>query len=815
MKKENLPIVITVLVVVYLFIVLVMLNVVGATSSEYSSVDGITAINDSVKNPFNLELIAKSFSYPDKLGQSLLIITFLYITSIGLFIYYDRLHKYGNLGTAKFETNVAKYTKEHSIQKPKEDKTDADFNIILGKGLKQGLIEGDNVNVLIIGGAGSGKSFGVIKPNILQMSTSYVVTDPSGEIFRALGKGLMEHGYTVKVFSTSDMEHSHVYNPFDYVYDEEGFVDETKVLSMVDMFQKNAADLKGKGGGDPFWDKSAKALLLACSMYLIEFCNEKDRNFYSLLKLVQAGKTNEDAGSSSQTALDSMFDAARKKDPTKHCFSSYDTFKLAPAKTANSILISAAVDLNFFNQTKVRNMTTTAYKVGKRNGKGQILSFVKEDGKLVRTDENIDLRTLGDEKTALFVNIPQANPTFNFLVSMMYSQLFETLYGRAEKLCPLKWMINDKLGHPVVSMLNSKEDAEKVKELYINAKVEPDYADENHEKISGWFIKNPDADKKYSLSGYPAGYLRKVYSEEVGKQIIKDVKENSSIEKGKGRLPWHLQCLLDEFANIGEIPAFPEKLATSRKYEISAMVVLQSKSQLENKYDKLHKDIMSNCTYTIFLGSDDIETCKYISERLGDTTTVVHTRGTGQGKGGGSNSSQKRALLDPAEISKIPKTESIVLANKTAFKIPKYNCATHPNFKYSGDNRKLKGYALNISEFVYCSEKSIEDNRSAPGTEKEAKNKTESKTPTGQKTYARHDMKNPDNVKNFFKMDRKETPAQKAYRVNRNAELEAKQETKLNDKGKPVPKTITQEINDEEFEMDIAEMGFPTNTEKK
>ena len=835
MKEQDKQFLIMVLMMIGVIIAVLSFNVCGIMySSSYTQIGIQEAISKALADPLNMKAYSTAFAHMDyttgKAGSVILV----YALAASYFYMQEVRNHYGNLGTAKFEENTAKYTNENAFKKDKKDKTDSDANLILGKGLKCGLKEGDNVNVLIIGGAGSGKSFGVIKPNILQMSTTYVVTDPSGEIFRALGKGLMEHGYNVKVFSTSDMEHSHVYNPFDYVYDEEGIVDETKVLSMVSMFQKNAADLKGKGGGDPFWDKSAKALLLACSMYLIEFCDERERNFYSMLKLVQAGKTNEDAGSSSQTALDIMFENARKKDPTKHCFSSYDTFKLAPAKTANSILISAAVDLNFFNQTKVRNMTTTAYKVKQRNEQGKIISFVKENGQLVRTEENIDLRKLGDEKTALFVNIPQADGTFNFLVSMMYSQLFDTLYGRAEKLCPRKWMIKDKLGNPIISMIDSEDDANKFKELYLNATVEADYDEDDKENITGWFIKNKDADKKFSMPGYPVGYLKKVYSEEVGKSVINDVKDNSYIEKGKGRLPWHVQCLLDEFANIGEIPEFPQKLATSRKYEISAMVVLQSKAQLENKYDKLAGDIMSNCDFTVFLGSGDPDTCKYISERLGDKTEVIKTSAAvGNKKGQASTSTQKRALLDPAEVSKIKKNESIVFARKQVFRIKKFNCATHLNFKYSGDNRgkkifwlwkllpwvkeeKVKNYNLNISEFVTCSEKSVEDSRTAPAETQAKKNQVNNRTATGNRSYKRNDVKTASDVKGFI--SGAASSSNQGYRNKANKQLAAEKETKVTSDGKSAEKTA-QEIDADEIEMhteDIMsnltgkDLGIPT-----
>lgn len=606
-------------------------------------------------------------------------------------------------GSAKFNTEYKRFQKNFAINDKNGKPTEQ--NMILAKDLYFGLKEGDNVNVAVIGSAGSGKSFGVIKPNLLQMNTSFVITDPSGEIFRAEAKLLLENGYNVKIFSTSSMANSNVYNPFDYVYDEDGNVDETRVTSMVSMFMANADDLKKNGKGDPFWDKSSKALLIACAMLLLDFYPPETHNMYHMLKLVQKGKVSE-SKSDDTTELGRIFEAARKKNPDSHCFSSYDTFTLAPARTANSILISAAVDLNMFNQTKVRNMTSTAYQVKVKNLEGKIMAYAQDDkGRLIRTDQNIDIRTVGDEKTAIFVNIPQADGTFNFLVSMMYSQLFESLYGRAEKICPKKWMILGKDKMPLITMLDSEEDAKKVANLYANAKV----IEEKEQNLPVYYIYNPDG-TEYTHPGYNDGYLKKVYSTEIAQKYIDACKE-PSIMRGKGRLPWHVQCLLDEFANIGQIPEFPEKLATMRKYEISCFIVLQSRAQLENRYDKDWTGIMSNCDTTIFLGTSDYDTCKYISERLGTQTVRVVTRGSsnsGKGKSGSKNESfQKRELMTPDEVSRIKKDECIVLSKNggNPFFAKKFKASDHKNWKKTGDVDPTM--RIEPTEYTECEEKSM------------------------------------------------------------------------------------------------------------
>lgn len=651
-------------------------------------------------------------------------------------------------GSSDWNTDYKGFKEKFAYMDKKKNPTN--MNMILGKGLYLGLKPGRNVNVVIMGSAGSGKSFGVIKPNLLQMNTSFVVTDPSGEIFRSEAKLLMENGYNVKIFSTSNMANSNVYNPFDYVYDEEGNVDETRVTSMVSMFMANASEMQNAGKGDPFWDKSSKALLTACAMLLLDFFPPETHNMYHMLKLVQKGKTSE-SNSEAQTELGKIFEDARKKNPESHCFSSYDTFTLAPARTANSILISAAVDLNMFNQTKVRNMTTTAYQVKARNLEGKVLSYRKDaNGELIRTDENIDVRTVGDEKTAIFINIPQADGTFNFLVSMMYSQLFESLYGRAEKICPKKWMIMGTDGFPLITMLDSEEDAKQAAEVYANATIQ-------HEKENGrdvYYLVNPHAGEKFTNPAYNEGYIKKLYAKDVAQKYIDSCKK-PKIERGKARLPWHVQCLLDEFSNIGAIPEFPQKLATMRKYEISCMIVLQSLSQLKNRYDKLWPDILSNCDSTIFLGTSDPDTCEYISKRLGPKTVRVVTHGSsnsGKGKSGSSNESyQKRELMTPDEVSRIPGDKSIVLVNGggNPFFVKKYKALDHPNWNKSGDvDPEMQ---IEPTEYVICKEKALSKNQETQSLKIDVTTALSGKKPDGKAAVATKPVNSAKDLNNIGK----------------------------------------------------------------
>lgn len=664
------------------------------------------ALNHMTTNPFSLK---GAFDNPAYAFKVLGIVTVIFLL-VALYVWSENQSKEHEnsktaKGSAEFNTDFKGFKQKYTKKKATASTEEPDPNIILGKDIYYGLERGRNTNVMIIGSAGSGKSFGVIKPNIMQMNTSLVCTDPSGEMFMAEAKLLLEHGYKVKIFSTSDMLHSNCYNPFDYVYGEDGAIEETRVSTMVNMFLQNATDLQNNRG-DKFWDQASKAILNACAMLLLEFYPRERQNMYEMLRLIQKGKVSE-KDSDNQTELDKIFSRCRKHNPDAHCFSSYDTFKLAPARTANSILISAGVDLNMFNQTKVRNMTTTSYAVKSRNTDGRIRQFHHDrNGELIWTDENIDLRTIGDEKTCLFINIPQADSTYNFLVSMMYSQLFECLYGRAEKICPNKWMVVNSYGQSILSMIDSKEDAQKLISFYREAEIIE--KEENSKQV--FYIYNREAEKRLCLPGFGRGRLKKVYSRESG-QMFLDQFKNCRIVHGAKVLPVHVQCLLDEFSNIGAIPEFPQKLATMRKYEISCMIVLQSLSQLKNRYDKLWADVLSNCDCTIFLGTTDPETCKYISQdRLGKRTIRILNRSKGS-SGRGKNSSASynldaRDLMTPDEVSRLDKnTALIMVSGEKPFKVKKYKASDHPNWKLTGDVDPDE--MMEPSELVVCREKRL------------------------------------------------------------------------------------------------------------
>ena len=437
-----------------------------------------------------------------------------------------------------------------------------------------------NNNFLILGGAGTGKSRFVIKPNLLQENCSYVVTDPSGEIIVSCGKVLSDHGYKIKIFNLSNMGHSNTYNPFNYIRDEAG------VLMVIDCLIKNTTGKNEKG--DQFFTNSEKLLYSACIFYLIDFeTDESRKNFSSVMDMINMSQVDEN-NPSSKSELDLMFEQI---DQTSLAAKYYKAFKQAAGKTLKSIIISCVVRLQSFMTPQVTRLTGS---------------------------DNINLASIGDEKTILFIITPQADRTFAFLASMLYSQLFETLYHKGE---------------------------------------------------------------------------------------------TQKLKTGSERLTYHVRCLMDEFANIGEIPEFPSKLSTMRKYNISATIVLQDNSQLQSMYKDEWRTIMANCDSTIFLGNAEPDTLKYFCEKLGNETVTAQSRGRSYGSKSGSSQNYqqvKRETLTAEEIGRFPNDECLVfLRGERPARDKKFKYETHKNYDLTGDAHSENNYAYD-SMLIY-------DNQSLKG----------------------------------------------------------------------------------------------------
>lgn len=440
-----------------------------------------------------------------------------------------------------------------------------------------------NNNILIVGGAGTGKSRFFIKPNVLQMNASYVITDPSGEMIFSLGKTLKDHGYKIKIFNISDMSHSNCYNPLSYIRDEAG------VNMLIQCLITNTT--QGEGGGDnQFFVDAEKLLYSACIFYLLDFCyDDTKKNFAGVMNMINASSVNEQ-DPNAKSPLDMLFD---KLPQNSLAWKFYKAFKQAAGKTLKSIIISCVTRLQPFMTPQVVNLT-------------------KRD--------DLELGKIGDEKTALFIITPQADRTYSFLASMLYSQLFETLYHIGEQ-----------------------------------------------QKANG--------------------------------------------ESEQLHVP--VRCMMDEFANIGEVPEFPSKLATMRKYNISAAIVLQDISQIEAMYKDNWKTLVGNCSTIIFLGTQEPNTLKYFSELLGKRTVLNKSKtfSTG-GKGGGNPNGTftSREVMTPDELGRMSSKECIVYTqNMRPVKDLKYKYETHPYYSQTADANNDYGFQYN--------KLSVYDNTRASGVE--------------------------------------------------------------------------------------------------
>ncbi len=413
-----------------------------------------------------------------------------------------------------------------------------------------------NKNVLVVGGSGSGKTRFWLKPNLLQCHSSYVITDPKGSIVVECGNALLKNGYKLKILNTINFKKSMHYNPFAYVHSEKD------ILKLVTTLMTNT---KGEGsGGDPFWEKSERLLLTALIAYLHYEAPVEEQNFATLLEMLNTMQVLED-DEEYQNPVDLLFEELAKKKPNSFAGRQYKLYKLAAGKTAKSILISCGARLAPFDIQELRDLTMY---------------------------DELALDTLGDKKTALFLIMSDTDSTFNFLISMVYTQLFNLLCDKADD----------------------------------------------------------------------------VYG---------------------GKLPIHVRCLIDECANIGQIPNLEKLVATIRSREISACLVLQARSQLKAIYKDNADTIVGNMDSQIFLGGSEPTTLKDLSEMLGketiDSFNTSDTRGNSPSYG---TSFQKlgHELLSRDEIAVLDGGKCILqLRGVRPFLSDKYDLTQHPNYKLTSD----------------------------------------------------------------------------------------------------------------------------------
>ena len=434
-----------------------------------------------------------------------------------------------------------------------------------------------NKNVLVVGGSGSGKTRFWLKPNLLQCHSSYVVTDPKGSIVVECGNALLKNGYKVRILNTINFKKSMHYNPFAYVHSEKD------ILKLVTTLMTNT---KGEGsGGDPFWEKSERLLLTALIAYLHYEAPVEEQNFATLLEMLNTMQVLED-DEEYQNPVDLLFEELAKKKPNSFAGRQYKLYKLAAGKTAKSILISCGARLAPFDIQELRDLTMY---------------------------DELQLDTLGDKKTALFLIMSDTDSTFNFLISMVYTQLFNLLCDKADD----------------------------------------------------------------------------VYG---------------------GKLPIHVRCLIDECANIGQIPNLEKLVATIRSREISACLVLQARSQLKAIYKDNADTIIGNMDSQIFLGGSEPTTLKDLSEMLGketiDAFNTSDTRGNSPSYG---TTFQKMGheLLSRDELAVLDGGKCILqLRGVRPFLSDKYDLTQHPNYKLTSDYDPKNTFDiekyLNRKEKIVC-----------------------------------------------------------------------------------------------------------------
>ena len=403
-KKSNKPFYIGAGIVGYIFILLLS-GQMGKYEARHHTADFGKVLSHGFSNlfsnPFDIfPLSASAFKY---IGLLTIVVAFIVMA-----LYVNQQKNHVDMpgkesGSAKWYSDMDKYNKKYTDPKGTKDHNGPN-NMILSNDVFLNMDTKKtrfNNNVLVIGGSGSGKSRFFVKPNILQANCNYVVTDPAGEMLASMGTFLENQGYEIRVFNLVEMDKSHCYNPFKYIRKDED------VLTMIDCLIVNTTPPNTKGG-DQFWVKSETALLQALCFYLIEKCVPEEQNFGSVMELLRLAEVDEN-NPDKQSPLDVMFSKLKAENPSSMAVKSYDIFKMGAGKTLKSILISCGVRLQVFNLQAVANLTNV---------------------------DTIDLASIGtgDGKKALFVITPQASETYNFLVSMLYSQLFETLYFEGNKL---------------------------------------------------------------------------------------------------------------------------------------------------------------------------------------------------------------------------------------------------------------------------------------------------------------------------------------------------------------------------------------------
>ena len=512
-------------------------------------------LSQILRQPFSLH-------YTVYTGKCFLILSFAYIT--GICIYYAQQKNYRR----GVEHGSAKWGDVHQICRKYRDK-DYVQNLLLTQNFRMSLDcykHKRNLNVLVVGGSGAGKSRTYAIPNIMQCclsqgesvrGCSMVITDPKAELLRKTGGLLERMGYEVRVFDLINPDTSFCYNPFCYVHDDKD------VLKLINNLIRNTTP-KGSQASDPFWEKSETALLQALMLYLLHEAPPEEQNFPMIMEMLGSAQVKEE-DEEYQSPLDILFERLEMRKPDSIAVKQYQIYKQAAGKTAKSILISVGVRLAAFNLKEIANLTCT---------------------------DELDLASIGEKKVALFCCIPDADTSLNYLVGMIYSNLFQTLY-------------------------------------YL-------------------------ADRKYG-----------------------------------GRLPVPVHCIMDEWPNVALPDDFDKILATMRSRAISCSIIIQNMAQMKALFKDSWESLVGNCDELLYLGGNEKEGHKYISELLGKETLDTNTYGQTKGRNGSYSTNYQqtgRELFTPDEIRLLDNRKAILFVRgERPMLDDKYNLKKHPNVKWTED----------------------------------------------------------------------------------------------------------------------------------
>lgn len=503
-------------------------------------------LTEKLNHPFQ-------FHYTEYTIKSMLVCTLLYAAGIGNFYSSQKNYRRGEEhGSARWG-DARQICKKYS-QKPYSQ------NILLTQNFRISLDTHKHrrcLNILVVGGSGAGKSRGFALPNIMQCCCSMVITDPKAELLRKTGGLLEKKGYEVRVFDLINPDTSFCYNPFEYVHDDKD------VLRLISNLIQNTTP-KGSQSSDPFWEKSETALLQALMLYLLHEAPPEEQNFAMIMEMLGSAQVKEE-DEDYESPLDILFDRLEMRDPDSIAVKQYHIYKQAAGKTAKSILISVGVRLAAFNLPQI--------------------------AKLTNTDE-LDLSNMGERKVALFCCIPDADTSLNYLVGMIYSQLFQTLYYMADR-------------------------------------------------VHG------------------------------------------------GALPVPVNCIMDEFPNVSLPNEFEKILATCRSRSIYCSIIIQNMSQLKALFKDSWESLVGNCDEFLYLGGNEKETHKYVSELLGKETIDTNTYGQTKGKSGSysTNFQQSgRELLQPDEVRMLDNQNALLfIRGERPILDAKYDLMKHPNIRYTED----------------------------------------------------------------------------------------------------------------------------------